>query len=884
MHTRFSGCRSLYAFVYGGITFAVLVASACSKTSKEPSPGPAVASGSASPAPVLEAPPVPSWNAAYSTLLGEQPEPVGLQLEPPRICPSCATQHACQHLTSTFQSRYDEIKAELRKTGPSRLETLAATYGPFMLGYGYRQGLLDHGGLRGAFLGPKAPSKTLLVPMPAGTEGLWESVTTEDAGLSSKLREVGGSAFRCRVRDSVEISWSDAAPIPGAKPGGAADLLICDAVAIVVPRSAAVAKVEVKGDVAGVVGYDDLPDLASPDARTALAAHELVGARIEIRGAARLRRWPTPDYRTALFSAWHASPGLAASTTWELSFGSACLHGAACDEHDGLEAPQILLIEAAAPPKPRSPSPSNPELGTPAATGGIVRPSPDSRGRWEDAARAVDPMARTPGAAAQPWRNGFFTADPKDSVNVGEAPSVGAKVSLTTRSSDSDPKILGWREKLAESGGVQGFRCRVRDVALTRQYASLAVSAAGNSLHFDTSGGTVLAILCDGSGETSMDGVVVLLPTHAARAVIENGVVGSYEAPEGAFYDELLGKQLLNTPVGVALEVAAPPHVSRYPAGEPAFGARDYAMWVADFRSFRCAHQGLGCAIFDGMPLPVVKANPDAKPCAVANTVYPPAGYTMTPPAPQGSPLPAPPPAEERKRATDGATMVKIPAGVFVRGTQGGNVDSPPRLIWLDEYWMDKTEVTTSQYAGCITAGACTGGMSANTETQKYCHRPTEAQEGLPVNCIGRFQAEAYCKWAGAALPTEAQWEKAARGEAGRPFPWGDASPSCTLASMFGGCGKLAALPVGSRPAGRSPFGVLGMSGGVWEWVLDPYTPYYATSSDRNPAVADAKANGVIRGGCWGDDSWTNLTTYRRWPLHPAMGTEGTGFRCAQRL
>jgi formylglycine-generating enzyme required for sulfatase activity len=144
-----------------------------------------------------------------------------------------------------------------------------------------------------------------------------------------------------------------------------------------------------------------------------------------------------------------------------------------------------------------------------------------------------------------------------------------------------------------------------------------------------------------------------------------------------------------------------------------------------------------------------------------------------------------------------GAAYVAVPAG-------GG----------LAAFRIGRTEVTNAQYAQCVEAGACT----APSTISERCHHGDASYAEHPVVCVTRTQARAYAAWAGGALPTEAQWLRACQGDDGRTYPWGEAAPDVALANYWE-TGPRDTTPVGSYPAGASPYGVLDMAGNVWEWV-----------------------------------------------------------------
>ncbi len=174
----------------------------------------------------------------------------------------------------------------------------------------------------------------------------------------------------------------------------------------------------------------------------------------------------------------------------------------------------------------------------------------------------------------------------------------------------------------------------------------------------------------------------------------------------------------------------------------------------------------------------------------------------------------------------DNANMVYIPAGEFLMGYEGSGAEEdegPEHTVYLDDFWLYETPVTNSQYRQCIQDGICTGTLSRFPDDQ------------YPVTRIDWAQAVAYCDYAGGRLPTEAEWEKGARGTDGRLFPWGDQSPTCNLAN-YQGCYGNKATEVGRFPDGASPYGALDMLGLVWEWVSDWYDEdYYNYSPAQNP-------------------------------------------------
>jgi formylglycine-generating enzyme required for sulfatase activity len=236
--------------------------------------------------------------------------------------------------------------------------------------------------------------------------------------------------------------------------------------------------------------------------------------------------------------------------------------------------------------------------------------------------------------------------------------------------------------------------------------------------------------------------------------------------------------------------------------------------------------------------------------------------------------------------------MVLIPAGTFEMGTNFEHAfadERPVHKVTLSAFCLDRTEVTLDAYAQCAQAGKC--GKAGGTGLYGCGKLPEHS--GRPMNCVTWNQSVAFCKARGARLPTEAEWEYAARGTDGRLYPWGNEAPDRTR--FWAGSTEFACpgcpTKVGSFPAGASPFGVLDMVGNVLEWVADYHAHYPAepqTNPLQNVPPYPRDPTRVQRGGDGGfgklavDERDGRVT--RRYSMSEHYTHTGEGFRCAQPL
>src|SRR5512138_1584078 len=248
---------------------------------------------------------------------------------------------------------------------------------------------------------------------------------------------------------------------------------------------------------------------------------------------------------------------------------------------------------------------------------------------------------------------------------------------------------------------------------------------------------------------------------------------------------------------------------------------------------------------------PVSQPTPTSLPTSLPPTA------TAVPPLPTETAVPTATlaPTEEtvdqRISTVDGMPQMYIPAGTFHMGgmdVRRAPNETPDHDVTLNAFWMDQLEVTNAMYALCVSAGACTPPQNFKSQRRPSYYDNPEFKD-YPVIYVAWIQAKTYCEWAGRRLPTEAEWERAGRGDDFRTFPWGEDKADGLRANFNMLVGDTSR--VGTYPAGASPFGVLDMAGNAAEWVNDFYTASYANAGSLNPTGPEASSSlyHVVRGG-----------------------------------
>ncbi len=233
------------------------------------------------------------------------------------------------------------------------------------------------------------------------------------------------------------------------------------------------------------------------------------------------------------------------------------------------------------------------------------------------------------------------------------------------------------------------------------------------------------------------------------------------------------------------------------------------------------------------------------------------------------------------KDATDGMTLIHIPAGRFTMGDDNVAGAGPVHEVYVSAFRMDEHEVTNAQYQLCVNDGACQSPSTVKSSTRSSYYN-NSTYSNYPVIDVSWNDANAYCKWAGRRLPTEAEWEKAARGTNALTYPWGDAAPSDGRLNFNNKGGDT--VKVAIKLSGVSPYGLFDMAGNVAEWVSDRYSEtYYSVSPSIDPQGPESGDMRVLRGGSWKSDA-AAVSTFTRVALPPGGRSDSIGFRCAVKM
>jgi formylglycine-generating enzyme required for sulfatase activity len=243
---------------------------------------------------------------------------------------------------------------------------------------------------------------------------------------------------------------------------------------------------------------------------------------------------------------------------------------------------------------------------------------------------------------------------------------------------------------------------------------------------------------------------------------------------------------------------------------------------------------------------------------------------------------PTPSAGEARLRSADGTTMLFVPGGAFEMGSTECPNERPVHAVTVDSLWIDRTEVSNAQYRQCVEAGVC-------DEPNCWYDDDFSAPQ-QPVVCVSWYQAGTYCDWVGARLPTEAEWEYAARGSEGYRYPWGDEFDGTRLNFCDGSCDRAYAdetidngyahtAPVDSFPEGASWCGAVNMVGNAWEWTADWFGDY-SREVQVNPTGPESGTQRVLRGGAWDSMPFEGRGAVRK-GSRPAFQFLYLGFRCA---
>jgi formylglycine-generating enzyme required for sulfatase activity len=257
----------------------------------------------------------------------------------------------------------------------------------------------------------------------------------------------------------------------------------------------------------------------------------------------------------------------------------------------------------------------------------------------------------------------------------------------------------------------------------------------------------------------------------------------------------------------------------------------------------------------------------------------------------------------KQTRETDGMIMVYVPAGTLQMGStdedglEGGyrpyENEYPLHEVKVEAFWLDQTEVTNAQYQTCVDAGSCKPPQKTNSASRQVYYGDKEFSR-FPVIQVSWYQAVAYCNWAGARLPSEAEWAFAARGTERYIYPWGNEFDGLRLNYCDSNCtqpwpdnstddGFADTSPVENYPTGTSWVGAYDMLGNVWEWVWDWHEYYPGHRWEDKPRSQHPNTYRVLRGGAWDTARGHSRNAFRNWFL-PVNAENSIGFRCADEI
>lgn len=467
-------------------------------------------------------------------------------------------------------------------------------------------------------------------------------------------------------------------------------------------------------------------------------------------------------------------------------------------------------------------------------------------------AGVVKVTAKPPGGTAN-IGTGFIVRMDKDAAYIVTAAHVVA-------GGDTHPKVEFFTKRnlpvTAEVLGLEGDD-EVRGLAL------LVVRGAENLSH----GLTALSLAGAARLTGGEDIIVIGFPRNAGPWAVVKGNISSRQGRDVYFSPSIdsghSGGPIIQSGKVVGLVGGTGQLVGR---GITARSVRDFV-------------EGFGIAVHEDVPPRTVEAQPEHAP---PKGDIPPIASPTTP-----KPSPIAPPKQETQtivskgeiRSRDVTPMVLITAGEFHMGSENGDQETKPmHSVYLPTYYIDKFEVTVAQYEKFLR-------FTGRTPPRYWEQVNLNEHKDRPVIGVDWTDASGYCEWAGKRLPTEAEWEKAAKGSDGRAYPWGNGSPTANQAK-FGQCcewkGYESLDEVTLHEEGKSPYGIYNMVGNVREWTHDWYDgEYYAKGPSSNPRGPESGVERVIRGGSWANsDKYLQVTNRDR--EQPSFQSATIGIRCVR--